>query len=128
MQMSAYLSFNGDCEAAFTFCEQSLAAQPGSIFRYGGSPLASGVPADWSDKVMHGSVTLGGHVLMGADVTPEQYQAPKGLSLSLQIESTVEAEGIFSRLAEGGQVVVPLAKTFWAERSAWWSIALTSPG
>ena len=116
MQMNPYLSFKGDCEAAFSFYERTLGGEPGSIFRYGGSPMAGDVPADWSDKVMHGSVTLGRQVLMGADVAPHQYEAPTGFSLSLQIKSTAEAERIFTQLAEGGRVVLPLARTFWAER------------
>ena len=116
MQMNPYLSFKGDCEAAFKFYEQSLGGKLGSIFRYGGSPMAGDVPADWSDKVMHGSMTLGSQVLMGGDVAPDRYEAPKGFSLSLQINSTAEAERIFHDLVEGGQVVVPLAKTFWADR------------
>ena len=116
MQMSAYLSFKGDCEAAFTFYEKHLGAQRGAIFRYGGSPMARGVPDDWSEKVMHGSVTIGGQVLMGGDVEPSQYEAPKGFSLSLQIKNTAEAERIFPTLADGGEVVIPLDKTFWAER------------
>src|SRR4030095_10727774 len=115
MQMNPYLSFKGDCEAAFRFYERALGAEAGSIFRYGGSPMASDVPGDWSDKVMHASLTLGGQVLMGGDVAPNQYEAPKGFSLSLQLTVT-EAERIFPQLAEGGRVVVPLAKTFWAER------------
>jgi PhnB protein len=116
MQMNPYLSFKGDCEAAFKFYQQHLGAQPESIFRYGGSPMAADVPADWSDKVMHGSLMLGGQVLMGGDVAPDRYEAPKGFSLSLQIKDAVEAERIFSQLVEGGQVIVPLEKTFWAER------------
>jgi PhnB protein len=116
MQMNPYLSFKGDGEAAFKFYEQSLGGQLGSIFRYGGSPMAGDVPADWSDKVMHGSLTLGSQVLMGGDVAPDRYEAPKGFSLSLQIKSTAEAERIFHDLVEGGQVIVPLAKKFWAER------------
>lgn len=48
MQMNPYLSFKGDCEAAFRFYEQSLGAEVGAIFRYGGSPMAGDVPSDWS--------------------------------------------------------------------------------
>ena len=65
---------------------------------------------------MHGSVTVGGQVLMGADVAPERYEEPKGFSLSLQIQSTADAERIFKELAEGGAVMMPLEKTFWAAR------------
>ena len=65
---------------------------------------------------MHGSVTIGGQALMGEDVEPSQYEAPKGFSLSLHMTSTAEAERIFPTLADGGEVVIPLDKTFWAER------------
>ena len=64
MQISPYLSFKGECEAAFTFYERCLGGQLGAIFRYAGSALADQVPADWQDKVMHGSVTVGEQVLM----------------------------------------------------------------
>ena len=116
MQMSPYLSFKGECEAAFKFYEQCLGGQLGAIFRYAGSPLADQVPADWSDKVMHGNLTIGDQTLMGADVAPDQYEEPKGFSLSLQIKSTAEAERIFNDLANYGKVVMPLEKTFWAAR------------
>jgi PhnB protein len=116
MQMNPYLSFKGDCEAAFTFYERHLGAQLGPIIRYGGSPMAAQAPSDWSDKVMHGSLTVGGVLLMGADVAPDQYEAPKGVSLSLQIPRAADAERVFHELAQGGRVMMPLEKTFWAER------------
>ena len=116
LQMNPYLSFKGDCEAAFGFYEQSFGAEPGAIFRYGGTPLATHVPADWSDKVMHGTLKIGGMVLMGGDVVPDRYEAPKGFSLSLHVESAADAERIFHDLARDGTVVVPLEQTFWADR------------
>ena len=116
MQMTTYLSFRGDCEAAFKFYEECLDARLGDIFRYAGSPMADQAPAGWEDKIMHGSVTVGGLVLMGADVAPERYEAPTGFSLSVQIQSTADAERIFHDLAEGGAVMMPLEKTFWAAR------------
>jgi PhnB protein len=116
MQMSLYLSFNGQCEAAFRFYEECLGATLGPIFRYAGTPMADQVPAEWQDKVMHGSVSVGEQVLMGGDVAPDRYEAPKGFSLSLQITSTTEAERLFRELGKDGSVAVPLEKTFWAER------------
>ena len=116
MQVSPYLSFNGQCEAAFKFYEQCLGGQLGAIFRYAGTPPADQVPADWQNKVMHGSVTIGDLILMGADVTPDRYESPKGFSLSVQIKSTTDAERIFRELGKDGRVVMPLEKTFWADR------------
>jgi len=65
---------------------------------------------------MHGSISIGAQVLMGADVAPDQYEPPKGMSLSLNPDGVEEAERIFAGLAEGGRVLAPLEKTFWAER------------
>ena len=116
MQMTTYLSFDGQCEAAFRCYERCLGARLGPIFRYAGSPMASQVPADWQDKVMHGSLTVGEQVLMGGDVAPDRYEEPKGFSLSLQIGSTTEAERLFQELGKEGRIVMPLEKTFWAAR------------
>jgi PhnB protein len=116
MQMTTYLSFNGQCEAAFKCYERCLGAQLGPIFRYAGSPMAGQVPADWQDKVMHGSLTVGEQVLMGGDVAPDRYEEPKGFSLSLQISSTGDAERLFQELGKEGRIVMPLEKTFWAAR------------
>jgi len=116
MTINPYLSFRGDCEAAFTFYERCFGGQLGGIFRYAGSPMADQVPAGWQDKVMHGSVTVGQQVLMGADVAADGYEPPKGFSLSIQIKSTSEAERIFGELARDGSVMLPLEQTFWAAR------------
>jgi PhnB protein len=116
MQINPYLSFDGQCEAAFKFYERCLGGQLGEIFRYAGTPLADQVPADWQDKVMHASLTVGEQVLMGGDVAPDGYETPKGFSLAIHIKSTAEAERIFHELATDGRVVLPLEKTFWAAR------------
>lgn len=116
MQINPYLSFNGQCEAAFKFYEECLGAKLGPMFRYDGTPLAHQVPAEWQDKVMHASFTVGEQVLMGGDVAPDRYEEPKGISLSLQMNSTAKAERIFQLLAKDGTVVMPLEKTFWAAR------------
>jgi PhnB protein len=116
MQMTTYLSFNGQCEAAFKLYEEQLGGKLGPIFRYAGSPMANQVPADWQDKIMHGSLTVGEQVLMGGDVAPDRYEAPRGFSLSLQTPDAAEAERVFHALAKDGKVTMPLEKTFWAER------------
>jgi PhnB protein len=116
MQANPYLSFDGQCEAAFKFYEQYLGAKPGAIFHYAGTPFADQAPADWGNKVMHGNLTIGDLELMAADVTPDRYEPPKGFSLSLHIETVADAERIFGALSEGGRVVMALEKTFWADR------------
>ena len=116
MTMNPVLNFQGDCEAAFTFYEQHLGAQVGALFRYEGTPIAGQVPDDWSQKVMHGNITIGGQLVQGGDVAPQAYEPLRGFSLSLQIASAADADRIFTALATGGEVRMALEKTFWAER------------
>ena len=77
MKINPYVSFKGDCETAFNFYERCLGGRLGPLFRYAGSPMADQVPADWEDKVMHGSVIVGELQLMGADVMPLVTWSPK---------------------------------------------------
>jgi PhnB protein len=136
MQVSPYLSFNGQCELAFKLYEQTFGGQAGPIFRYAGSPMADQVPPDWQDKIMHGSITVSGLVLMGADVVPQSYEEPKGFSLSVHMANVAAAERIFRDLSQDGRVIMPLEKTFWAARFGMvidrfgipWAINCEEPG
>lgn len=116
MKIAPYLSFPGECEAAFRLYADCLGGTLGELFRYGGSPMADVVPGDWSDKVMHGSVTIAGQTLMGADTPPARHERPAGFSLSIHLDDAAEAERIFARLSEGGRVTMALEQTFWAKR------------
>ena len=116
MKLDTYLCFNGDCEAAFNVYTAALGGRPGPIFRYAGSPMSDKVPENWQNKIMHGSIELPDRVLMGADSPPGTYEAPRGFTLSLQMKETEKAEQVFRILSEGGKVIMPLEKTFWAAR------------
>ncbi|MFL5501563.1 MAG: VOC family protein, partial [Gemmatimonadaceae bacterium] len=116
MDLSAYVSFKGDCAEAFRYYEELLGATPGLLFRYADSPMADVVPAGWDTKIMHGSIKIGRYLLEGADVPPERYEQPKGFSLSLSVPTPREAERLFQQLSVGGRVMYPIEKTFWSER------------
>jgi PhnB protein len=115
-ELTAYISFKGDCEEAFRFYEEVLGAKPGLMFRYADSPVADVVPPGWDTRIMHGSITIGAQRLEGADVPPERYEESKGFSLSLNVPTAREAERLFAELASGGRVVYAIEKTFWSER------------
>ena len=119
MEVSPYLEFKGECEDAFTFYAQCLGGTLGGVFRYTGTPLAGQVPADWRDKVMHASLTIGSQALMGADLSPDRYTEPKGFSLSVQLNDTAEAERIFGELSTNGRILTPLEKRSGRHGSAW---------
>lgn len=116
MQLNAYLAFRGDCEEAFTFYAECLGGTVGQLFRYGGTSFMEQAPAGWENKVVHGSLTVGDQIFMGADVTPDKYEPPKGFTLSLHLDTASEAERVFGLLSRDGRITMPLEKTFWAER------------
>jgi PhnB protein len=117
MELSTYLTFNGQCEAAFKFYEKCLGGKIEMMMTHAQSPMADQVPANWRDKVMHVRMRVGGDkVLMGSDAPPEHYEKPQGFSVSFSVAKPEEAEHVFKALSEGGTVRMPLQQTFWAVR------------
>ena len=116
MRVIAYLSFNGNCEAAIKFYEKALGGKLGDMFRYGGTPAMEHAPADWDEKIMHVRLDIGSDTIMASDAPPGQYQKPQGFSISLHPTTVAETEQVFNALAQNGQVIMPLMETFWAAR------------
>ena len=116
MQLSAYLSFDGQCEEAFRFYEKCLGGKIAMTMTYGESPMAGSVPAEWHKKILHVTLLVGNYRLMGADAWPEHYKKPQGFSVTIGVGEPAEVERIFQELAENGQILMPLEKTFWSER------------
>ncbi|MDQ2775994.1 MAG: VOC family protein [Acidobacteriota bacterium] len=114
MELSPYLLFNGQCEAAFKFYEQVLGGKIEAMITHEGTPAAENMPPDWQKKILHARMTVGSKVLMGSDAPPQHYRQPQGFSISLDGKDPAEAERTFKILAENGTVQMPLGKTFWA--------------
>jgi PhnB protein len=112
--MHPYLTFDGQCEAAFRFYEACLGGKITCLLTYGESPIAKQAPSEWGNKVLHATLVKGPYTLGGADVLPEQYRKPQGFSVALMIDTPAEAERVFNALAEKGTVQMPLQETFWA--------------
>ena len=116
MQVSTYIYFNGQCEAALKFYEQCLGAKIDGLLKYRGTPGAEQVPPDWIDKILHARLIVGETSLLASDAPPGHYEEPKGFSIALQVKSPADAERIFRELSEKGKVTMPLQQTFWAPR------------
>ena len=116
MQLIPYLTFNGQCEAAFKFYAQCLGGKIVAMITHVETPAAAHVPADRQDKIMHARLLVGDAVLLGSDNPPEVFEEAKGTYVYLQANDPVEAERIFHALAEGGTVRMPIEETFWAAR------------
>jgi PhnB protein len=118
MQLATYLNYGGNCEEAFRFYEQHLGGTITMLMRHGDSPDQSEPAPEWGDKVLHARMLLGGMDLMGADIPPPRFQPMRSAYLSLSVDTDAEAERLYKLLTDGGEVFMPIAKTFFASRFA----------
>lgn len=119
MKIDPYLFFDGNCEAAVEFYKGALGAEVEMLMRYRDSPepLPSGMlPSGWEDKVMHASLRISGALMMASDDCSRKSAGINGFSLSMSVPDADTADRLFSALAEGGEVLMPLEQTFWSPR------------
>ena len=119
MKVEPYLDLNGRCEEAIEFYKRTVGAQVEMMMRYkeAPEPPPPGMVAPGSEnKILHASLRIGDSVVMMSDGycggTPEL----KGVSLAISVPDEATAERVFTALAEGGQVHMPLGKTFFSPK------------
>lgn len=119
MIVQPYLFFDGRCEEAVEFYKKTLGAEVTMLMRFKDSPeppQPGMVPPGSENKVMHTSFRIGETTLMASDGQCQGRPNFQGFSLSLTVPNEAEAERLFTALADGGQVQMPLTKTFFSSR------------
>jgi PhnB protein len=116
MQVQPYLFFDGRCEEAVEFYRSALGAEVTTLMRFKDSPDPGTIPPGAGDKVMHMSFRIGETTVLASDGRCLGRPSFQGFSLSLTAPSDAEAEQRFATLADGGQVQMPLTKTFFSSR------------
>ena len=115
MKVQAYISFGGRCEEALTFYKKSVGAEVTSLLRWKDSPDATmKPPPGYEEKVMNAAFRIGETQLMADDGMGAKEAEFKGMTLAIVVADDAEAKRVFTALAEGGSVQMPLGKTFWA--------------
>ena len=116
MPIQPYLFFDGRCEEAVEFYRRTLGAEVQMLMRFKDSPEPTMAPPDAGEKVMHASLRIGDTTVMASDGRCGGRPSFAGFALSLTVADEAEAERRFAALADGGQVQMPLAKTFFSPR------------
>ncbi len=119
MQVQPYLFFDGRCEEALEFYRSELGAKVEMLMRFKDSPEPHPpgmVPPGSESKVMHTCFRIGDTQVMASDGRCLGKPSFQGFSLSLTAPDAAEAERLFAALGKGGQVQMPLAKTFFSPR------------
>jgi PhnB protein len=118
MRVDIYLNYGGNCREAFEFYAEHLGAKITSMMNHGQAPGGGMGGPEWSEKIMHARISIGGAVVMGADVPTPPFEPMRSAYLSLSVDSIAEAERVYALLSEGGQIFMPIAETFFAHRFA----------
>ena len=114
MQLQPYVFFDGRCEEAIEFYKKTLGSEVKALMRWKDSPDKSMATPSNADKVMHSSIKIGETTMMASDGRNTGHPEFKGFSLSLIAANAAEAEKLFKALGDGGQVQMPLSKTFFS--------------
>jgi PhnB protein len=117
MPLEPYLFFEGHCDEALDFYKKALGANVTMLMRYSESPTPpppGKLPPGSDQKVMHAVVRIGDSTLLASDGFCSGKPGFGGFSLSLSVSGEAEARRAFDALADGGQVRMPLSKTFFS--------------
>jgi PhnB protein len=116
MQVQPYLFLDGRCEEALDFYKKAIGAKVDNLMRWKDNPDPSMCNGPNKDKVMHAHVTIGDATVLASDGRCEGKPEFKGFALTISTKTAAEADKTFAALSDGGQVQMPMTKTFFSER------------
>ena len=114
MKVQAYITFDGRCEEALEFYKKSIDAEVTSLMRWKESQDKDMKgPPGYEEKIMNAAFRIGETELMADDGMGDKTTEFKGMTLAIEVADDAEAKRVFTALGEGGNVSMPLMKTFW---------------
>lgn len=117
--INTYLTFNGNCEIAFNFYQKVFGGEFANVSRFKEMPESPEfkVTDAYKEKIMHITLPISKEtLLMGSDTGGEwaaSFKPGNNFSISITTDSKEEADRLYHELSEGGQGMMPMAKTFW---------------
>jgi PhnB protein len=115
MNLQPYLIFEGRCDEALEFYRDAIGAEIGMRMLFKDAPDPAMADPRHAEKVMHAQFSVGDTVVMASDGRVSGTPQFQGFALTLTAANEAEAERLFKALAAGGEVRMPLAKTFFAK-------------
>ena len=116
MSLTIYLYFNGNCREVFEHYRSIFGGEFEMLSTFREGPEDMPLPEDVLDQVMHVAYPIGSSVLMGSDM-PSQFGPPpeqgSNFSITYTPSGKAEADELFAKLSEGGQVTMPMEDQFW---------------
>ena len=119
MHVNPYISFEGRCEEAIEFYKTAVGAKVQQMMRFKDAPASCGpnmITPGSENKIMHAGLTVGDSLMMASDGRCTGQGKFGGISMSLAADNDADAEKYFANLSEGGNVCVPMSKTFFSSK------------
>jgi PhnB protein len=116
MPIQPYLFFEGRCEEAIEFYKQAVGARVEMLMRFKQCPDQSMISPGSGEKVMHAAIMIGDATVLVSDGRNTGKPNFQGFSLTIYAKDEAEADKLFDALGDGGDVRMPLAKTFFSPR------------
>jgi len=116
MFVQPYLFFDGRCDEALEFYKKAIGAKVAMLMRWKDSPDPSMCTPANADKVMHSQVQIGDTTVMASDGRNTGHPDFQGFALTISANTEAEADRMFAALGDGGQVTMPMSKTFFSPR------------
>jgi PhnB protein len=113
------LNFYGRTEEAVQFYCRTIEAEVLFMMRFRDHPDPSQFRPGLGEKIFHATFRIGSTEIKASDCgceKPPTQTTFAGFSLLLRVDTPEKAERFFTALSDGGQVQIPLVKTFFAER------------
>ena len=116
MHVQPYLFFDGRCDEALDFYKKAIGAKVGMILRFKEAPDKSMISPGSEEKVMHSAVQVGDSTVLMSDGRCAGKPNFHGIALTISAKTEAKADKLFSGLADGGQITMPLARTFFSPK------------
>jgi PhnB protein len=118
MKVGPYLFFDGRAEEAIEYYRRTLGAEVEMMMRFKDTPdpQPGMTPPGAENKIMHAALRFGDSVLLVSDGHCAGKPEFRGFGIALTAANDAEAERKFNALSDGGQVQLPLKKTFFSSK------------
>ena len=116
MQVQPYLFFDGRCDEALEFYKKAIGAKVGMLMRFKDAPDRSMISPGAENKVMHAQFEVGDTKVLASDGRCQGRPKFDGFALTISAKDEAEADRMFAALGDGGQVTMPMARTFFSPR------------
>src|SRR5579862_7284330 len=112
MKLIPYLNFDGNTEEVMNAYAKIFGGTVHDVSRFGDTN--PNMPDSHKNGIMHARLTFGNNMLMFSDGMPgKPITHGNGITLSIGLTDEAQANSIFDQLADGGTIMMPMAKQFW---------------